>query len=145
MRHRVLRPFVAASVALLLALPLSRPMPAAAEDAAAGIARTIQSQLDAFLADDFPTAFTFASPGIKRMFGTPERFGEMVRSGYPMVWRPSEVRYLERRDLNGAIVQRVMIIDQQGGLHLLDCMMVETGEGWQIAGVQLLRGSALGA
>jgi hypothetical protein len=128
--------------ALFLALSLmgAAPAPAAAEDAAAGIARTIQSQLDAFLADDVTTAFTFASPGIRQMFRTPERFGEMVRSGYPMVWRPGQVRYLERRELSGRIVQRVMIIDQQGGLHLLDYMMIRTDEGWQIAGVQLLAG-----
>ena len=48
----------------------------------------IQSQLDAFLADDVNTAFTFAAPNIKRMFGSAENFGRMVQNGYPMVWRP---------------------------------------------------------
>lgn len=132
-------------VACLLALPLALATPAAADDAAAGIARTIQGQLDAFLADDFETAFTFASPGIKGMFRTPERFGEMVRSGYPMVWRPAEVRYLELRQVQGRTIQRVMIIDQHGGLHMVDYLMVETEDGWQIAGVQVLRDSTVGA
>lgn len=131
--------------ALALALSFTPAAPAAAEDGDAGITRTIQSQLDAFLADDVATAFTFASPGIRQLFRTPERFGEMVRSGYPMVWRPAEVRYLERRDIGGRIVQRVMIIDQQGGLHMLDYLMIRTDAGWQIAGVELLRGPALGA
>ncbi len=131
--------------ACLLALPLALATPAAADDAAAGIARTIQGQLDAFLADDFETAFTFASPGIKGMFRTPERFGEMVRSGYPMVWRPAEVRYLELRQVQGRTIQRVMIIDQHGGLHMVDYLMVETEDGWQIAGVQVLRDSTVGA
>jgi hypothetical protein len=130
---------------MILSLGHSVGQPAAAQDAGADIAATIQRQLDAFLADDFASAFTYASPGIKQLFRTPERFGEMVRSGYPMVWRPGEVRYLERRDLGGRIVQRVMIIDQQGGLHLLDYMMIQTPEGWQIAGVQLVPGRALGA
>jgi hypothetical protein len=132
--------FRLAALLLMLPLLLVPPAPAAAEEAAADIARTIQGQLDAFLADDFATAFTFASPGIRQMFRTPERFGEMVRSGYPMVWRPAQVRYLERRELEGRTVQRVMIIDQRGGLHLLDYLMIRTGEGWQIAGVQLLSG-----
>lgn len=110
------------------------------------IETVIQSQIEAFLADDLDTAFAFASPGIKGMFRTPERFGEMVRSGYPMVWRPAEVRYLElRAHPPGGMVQRVMIIDQQGQLHLLDYLMVERGDGWVIAGVQLLRGGAVGA
>ena len=133
------------AVVVCLAIPVAAP---AADEPRSNpdIVATIQSQIDAFLADDFATAFTFASPGIKGMFRTPERFGEMVRSGYPMVWRPAEVRYLELRDHPpGGKVQRVMIIDQAGALHLLDYLMIETGAGWQIAGVQILRGAALGA
>jgi hypothetical protein len=137
--------FRLAAALLVLPLLLSAPSPSAGDEVADQIARTIQNQLDAFLADDVATAFTFASPGIKQLFRTPERFGEMVRTGYPMVWRPADVRYLERRVMNGRTVQRVMIIDQQGGLHLLDYLMIETAEGWQIAGVQLLQGRALGA
>jgi len=110
------------------------------------IETVIQSQIEAFLAGDLDTAFTFASPGIKGMFRTPERFGEMVRSGYPMVWRPSEVRYLElRAHPPGGMVQRVMIIDEAGRLHLLDYLMIERAGGWYIAGVQVLRGGAVGA
>ena len=122
-------------------------MPVAAEQSRApAIEAVIQSQIEAFLADDLATAFSHASPGIKGMFRTPERFGEMVRSGYPMVWRPAEVRYLElRAHPPGGMVQRVMIIDEAGRLHLLDYLMIETSDGWQIAGVQLLRGAAVGA
>jgi hypothetical protein len=53
------------------------------------IETTIQNQLNAFIADDFATAFTFASPNIKGIFGTPENFGAMVTQGYPMVHRPA--------------------------------------------------------
>lgn len=112
----------------------------------AEIEATIQGQLDAFLAEDLEGAFRFASPGIKQMFRTPDRFGQMVRSGYPMVWRPSAVRFLERRPHpGGGVVQRVMITDEEGALHLLDYLMIRTAQGWQIAGVQVLRGAAVGA
>ena len=110
-----------------------------------GIETTIQSQIDAFLADDFPKAFTFASPNIRMLFGSPERFGAMVRQGYPMVWRPGEVRFLELRDIDGALWQKVLIRDQSGRLHILDYQMVETGDGWRINGVQLLRPPGVGA
>ena len=43
-------------------------------------------------------AFDYASPTIRGIFGSPDRFGAMVQQGYPMVYRPSEVRYLERRE-----------------------------------------------
>lgn len=110
-----------------------------------GIETTIQSQIDAFLVDDFAKAFTFASPNIKSIFGSPDRFGQMVRQGYPMVWRPGEVRYLELREISGALWQKVMIRDQAGGIHLLDYQMINTGDGWQINGVQILRAPDVGA
>ena len=110
-----------------------------------GIETTIQSQIDAFLVDDFAKAFTFASPNIKSIFGSADRFGQMVRQGYPMVWRPGEVRYLELREISGALWQKVMIRDQAGGIHLLDYQMINTGDGWQVNGVQILRAPDVGA
>jgi len=102
------------------------------------IRNTIQSQLDAFRADDFGTAFSFASPMIKGIFGTAENFGAMVTNGYPMVHRPAEIEMGELREVAGNLWQRVRIIDQAGRAHILDYMMVETPEGWQINAVQLL-------
>lgn len=110
----------------------------------AGIEGTIQSQIDAFLADDFATAFTFASPNIQGLFGSADRFGVMVRNGYPMVWRPEDVQFLELRDLQGRLWQKVMVRDQAGNLHILDYQMIETDAGWRINGVQLLPAPDLG-
>ena len=103
------------------------------------IEATITAQIDAFLQDDFAEAFTYASPSIQGMFGTSERFGMMVRQGYPMVWRPGDVQYLDLREVAGALWQRVMIRDQAGATHVLDYQMIETGEGWKINGVHLVR------
>lgn len=103
-----------------------------------GIEQTITAQIDAFLADDFAKAFTYASPNIQGMFGTSERFGQMVRNGFPMVWRPGDVQYLELRNVAGNLWQKVLIQDQNGGTHVLDYQMIETGEGWKINGVQIL-------
>lgn len=111
----------------------------------AGIEATITAQIDAFLKDDFAEAFTYASPNIQGMFGTSDRFGQMVRNGYPMVWRPGDVQYLELREIGGALWQKVMIRDQQGATHVLDYQMIETSEGWKINGVQLLRAPGVSA
>jgi hypothetical protein len=105
----------------------------------------IERQITAFQADDFAAAFTHASPGIKGMFGSAERFGAMVRQGYPMVHRPDEVRYLGLRTESGRQVQRVMIRDAQGRVHFLDYEMIETEGGWQINGVRLLPPQGAGA
>lgn len=135
-------------IALAVALGVAQLGDARAQVAMApepGIENTIQSQIDAFLIDDFATAFTFASPNIKSLFGNSDRFGQMVRNGYPMVWRPGEVRFLELRDVNGALWQKVMIRDQAGGYHVLDYQMIEGAEGWRINAVHLLPQPDVGA
>ncbi len=124
---------------LLFAAPLS------AQDRDPAIPEVIQNQIDAFLQDDFATAFSFASPGIKRFFGTSDRFGLMVREGYPMVWRPGDVEYLDQEPKGGAIHQKVQITDRDGVRHLLDYQMIPTSEGWQINGVRLLQAPDVGA
>lgn len=110
-----------------------------------GIEATITAQVDAFLRDDFAEAFTYASPNIQGMFGSVERFGQMVRNGYPMVWRPSNVTYLELREIAGALWQKVQIEDAAGQMHFLDYQMIQTSEGWRINGVQILRAPGVSA
>lgn len=109
------------------------------------ITKVISDQIAAFQADDFETAFSYASPTIKRIFGTPERFGQMVREGYPMVHRPSAVTMLDQTTSGPQIIQRVMMRDGSGRLHIVAYSMVEAPEGWQINGVQLLRAPEVGA
>lgn len=123
-------------------LALAGPLAADTKDDVTGV---IQSQIEAFQADDFDTAFTFAAPGIKRMFGSSERFGMMVQQGYPMVWRPGRVDYLDLREGPTGPVQRVMITDQAGRTHLLDYYMSRSDGGWQISGVQFVQAPGVGA
>ncbi|WP_425053034.1 DUF4864 domain-containing protein [Psychromarinibacter sp. S121] len=104
----------------------------------AEIRGVIDQQFEAFKADDVDEAFSFASPNIQRIFRTPEMFGMMVQQGYPMVWRPGDVRYLPLEDRDGQLVQRVLITDAQGAVHALEYHMIEGAEGWLIDGVFLL-------
>ncbi|MDJ0824824.1 MAG: DUF4864 domain-containing protein [Rhodobacter sp.] len=122
-------------LALMLAVGMSGPV-RAQEGPVQGV---IASQIEAFGRDDFATAFTFASPMIKGIFGTPERFGMMVRQGYPMVWRPADVQYLEQRQAGPFTYQKVLIEDRQGAFFTLEYEMIQTPDGWQINGVQFLR------
>ncbi|QYX55874.1 DUF4864 domain-containing protein [Roseovarius sp. SCSIO 43702] len=97
----------------------------------------ITAQIEAFQRDDFEQAFTHASPTIRRIFGTSENFGQMVRRGYPMVWRPDEVRFLGAEARGGATIQDVMIRDSEGRLHILEYEMIEGESGWKINGVRM--------
>ncbi len=129
--------------AILISLFLMLPLPAAAQQDE--IAAVIQRQLDAFNARDVDTAFTFASPMIKRLFGNPGTFGMMVQQGYPMVWTNSEARFLDLREIGGRLFQRVLIRDSQGVPHVLEYQMIESAEGWQINGVSIVPAPDVGA
>jgi hypothetical protein len=130
---------------LAAALALAAAGPSRAQEADAAIRGVISSQIEAFKADDFDMAFTFASPAIKRLFGNPERFGQMVQSGYPMVWRPAEVRFSGLATREGRTIQSVVVTDRDGALHVLDYEMVEGPDGWRINGVTLRRPGGAGA
>lgn len=120
--------------------------PAVAQsDAGSNIEGTINRQIEAFQADDFARAFTFASPSIQDLFGSSERFRQMVRQGYPMVWRPAMVQYLDLERRSGLMFQRVLVRDLAGTTHLLEYQMVLVGEEWRINGVVLLRQPRVGA
>ncbi|MEM8579972.1 MAG: DUF4864 domain-containing protein [Pseudomonadota bacterium] len=129
---------------LALSIVLAASVAQADEAAAPDIQATIGAQLEAFRADDFARAFTYASPMIQSMFGTSERFGVMVRNGYPMVWRPAEVQYLDLEDRGGSLYQNVLIRDMQGGRHVLEYQMIRNQAGWRINGVRLLRDPSIG-
>jgi len=101
------------------------------------IQSVITAQITAFQADDFEQAFTHASPLIQRIFGTSEKFGQMVQRGYPMVWRPDDVRFLGVEPRGDSLVQDVMIRDGDGRLHILEYDMIEGDGGWKINGVRM--------
>jgi hypothetical protein len=104
----------------------------------------IGSQIEAFKVDDFDTAFGFAAPNIQGMFGTADNFGTMVRRGFPMVWQPGTVEYLGADEAGTLWQQEVLITDGFGRLHKLRYTMVETPDGWKIAGVQILEAPEIG-
>ena len=110
--------------------------PAKADDAARQV---ISDQIAAFKEDDFETAFTYASPMIKRLFGNPQNFGKMVRNGYPMVWRPAEVEFLEAEPEGEALRQAVLIRDADGVYYEVEYEMIPGEDGWKINGVQVRR------
>lgn len=138
--------FLALGLAVVAAFVV--PRPAMAQEVLTpnpAIEAVIGSQFDAFRAEDVVQAWQFASPNIQGLFGSPERFGQMVQQGYPMVWDPADVNFIDLQALGGLIVQRVEVVDQNGTLHYLGYAMVETENGWRINGVQVLRAPALGA
>lgn len=131
----------AAALVTFVALPIQAGAQEGDEGAIQGV---ISDQFAAFLDEDVDTAWTYASPTIQMLFRTPENFGAMVRNGYPMVWAPSETQFLELRDEDGVLWQRVQVRDAAGQYHLLDYKMVETPNGWLIDAVEFIESLGVG-
>jgi hypothetical protein len=109
------------------------------EDAAA-IRAVIASQLDAFARDDAPRAFSLATDGIRDRFGTADVFIDMVRTSYPVVYRPKSVHFVKPVVINGDVIQPVRMTDADGRLWVALYPMERQANGaWRINGCQLQR------
>ncbi len=128
----------------LLALLFGLAVPAAAQHVVspadqAAIRDVIKGQLDAFRRDDGDAAFGYASPMIQGMFGQPGVFMEMVRQGYPPVYRPRVFDFREIVELNGEIAQKVHVIGPDGRPVTAVYPMTQLPDGsWRINGCYLL-------
>lgn len=125
-------------IALLTGLMLLiAPLNLRAAEPDDSIQAVIADQIAAFQKNDVDRAFTHASPNIKRIFGTPKRFGQMVQQGYPMVWRPARYEWLKIVETASGPVQVVLFEDQSGRLHEAGYLMQQIDGIWRINGVKL--------
>jgi hypothetical protein len=113
---------------------------------AAAIRAVITEQLDAFRRDDGERAFSLATAGIRAQFGSAEVFMEMVRTGYPVVYRPSSVHFDAPELVEGIVIQAVRMTDAEGRAWIALYPMQRQPDGrWRIDGCQLasLQGRAI--
>jgi hypothetical protein len=128
-------------LALLLSASalLAEAQPVLAPEAKA-VREVIEAQIDAFRRDDAERAFSYAAPEVRKMFGTPERFMEMVRSSYAVVYRPHAVTFKDAVRVGTDIAQPVRMTDGEGRAWLVVYPMERQPDGsWRINGCQLGR------
>jgi len=128
--------------ALVLSLSLFAwgQAPAVSAADARAIRKVIEAQLDAFRRDDAARAFSYAAPGIQELFGTPETFMAMVKTSYPVVYRPGSVVFQAPAMEGSELVQLVRMTDADGHAWIARYPMVRYGKGpWRINGCQLAR------
>lgn len=134
--RRRLRPAILALVMGMLWPALSAQ--AGEAGSAAAIRDVIGRQMQAFLRDDGVEAFSHAAPNIRRMFGTSERFMDMVRGGYEPVYRPRDVEFAQLFERDGHVVQQVRLTGPRGRAWLATYEMQRQPDGsWKIRAVHL--------
>lgn len=130
-----MRPLLHRSLTLMAALLLAAATWAGAPSRAdqEQVRQLIRAQLAAFAADDAQRAFSFAAPGIRESFGTPENFLEMVRTQYPMVYRASRTTFLAAEQQGNELVQPVLVTDAAGAnWHVTYLLLRQKDKRWRI-------------
>jgi len=136
------KPATAFPLLALLGLILGLAAPSFAQDLSAAdrsaIRDVIQGQVDAFQRDDGASAFGYASPTIRGMFGTSEIFMDMVRQGYQPVYRPRVFDFREIVTLQGQVTQKVHVVGPDGKPVTAFYPMTQLPDGtWRIDGCYL--------
>jgi hypothetical protein len=113
----------------------------------AAIVDVITRQLDAFNGDRAEEAFGYASPTIRRMFGSAENFVSMVAGGYPAVYRSKSATFIGlETDPGGRLVEKVLIVGPDGVPVQANYFMEKQQDGsWRIDGCVLSRSDDLTA
>ena len=107
----------------------------APEDAVRAV---IGGQIDAFRAGAHETAFGFAAPSIRTMFGSTDRFISMVRSGYGAIYGAKRYDFGRTRVTRDTILQEVLITGPMDGQWTAIYTLRRQEDGsWKIAGVQM--------
>lgn len=117
-------------------------VPAQGKDVPAASARAIrtviEAQLNAFANHDAARAFAYAAPPIQAMFGNPDNFMRMVRTGYPVVYRPASVVFLKPETIDGEVLQAVQMTDNAGQVWMANYRMQQQNDkSWRIGGCQV--------
>jgi hypothetical protein len=109
-------------------------------DDAADIKTVIESQLNAFAADDGTKAYSFAAPIVQSVFPNPDTFMAMVKKGYQPVYRNSARSFSEAfQDGLGRPAMRVILTAQDGKRYEALYSMEKQKDGtWKIAGCVIL-------
>jgi hypothetical protein len=128
------------AVAVLFAFSVAAAAADVARKDAEAIRAVVSEQLDAFARDDARRAFSLATDGIRARFGTAEAFLDMVRTEYPVVYRPRNIEFDQPVVIENEVMQPVRMIDAEGAAWIALYPMARQRNGaWRINGCQLAR------
>lgn len=104
------------------------------------IQKTIETQLNAFAADDVATAYDQAAPLVKMVFPSTEQFLAMVKKGYTPVYRNTQRNFGQIfEDQAGRPTMRVVLTAEDGKRYEAIYSMQKQEDGsWKIAGCALI-------
>jgi Domain of unknown function (DUF4864) len=99
------------------------------------IRNVVTSQRQALVAGDGERAFAFATPALRRQYGSAEAFMRMVRRGYQALVDARYVELLEGAVIDGSTIQPLRLVMPDGAVLVALYTMERQRDGsWRIAG-----------
>lgn len=102
------------------------------------IRSVVEAQLAALRSGDGAKAISYAAPGIRAQFRTPDNFLRMVRNGYPALLTARYTQFLDGAVTAGGVIQPLrLVLPDETVLVALYTMQRLPGGDWRIAGCVL--------
>lgn len=102
------------------------------------IQRIITLQILAFERNDEAVAFSYATPGARRYFGSPRAFMEVVRASYSALYKHTSREFLEAAVINGVVVQPLKILTRDGEIIVaLYTVERQSNQEWRVGSCEL--------
>jgi hypothetical protein len=140
-RHLPILLLVATAALALTPCTNGAPPPSETTLAAADwtrIKQVIGDQVRALKAGDGRKAFSYASPGIREQFETPENFLAMVRTAYGPLIAARYTGFLEGAVIEGRVIQPLRLVAPDNSVMVALYTMEKQKDGrWRIAGCVL--------
>lgn len=134
--NRLVAALLGLCAGLVLALPASAEPSAADQQAFRSI---ITSQLQAFRADDGAAAYSYAAPAIRNLYPTVDSFMNMVRRGFPPIYRPQSTTFGVSFESPTGPKQRMLVTGPDGRNWIAEYTLQRQPDGtWKINGCKLL-------
>lgn len=119
-----------------------------AEDNLASARSVIERQIVAFLNDDVDSAYSFATPGVQKLFPEPQRFVDMVKRNYAPVYRPGNYAFGRAlSETDGAVIAQELLITgpKRNNWRAVYILLRQTDGAYRINAVRMtrLKGSAI--
>lgn len=107
----------------------------------------VNSQLNAFRAEDFPRAYQQASSGFQQRVNVGQ-FAELIRADFPGIVRAQRVEFGAFECLGRRATLQVFFIDREGAVFPCIYSLVSEGDAWKIDSARIMKrwptGSKLG-
>lgn len=121
-----------------LLLPWSATGKEVTGDDALTIRNVVQSQLEAFAADDATAAFGLATSSTRALLGSPEQFLQLIKEHYPPIYRHRGALFSQPEMIDGHVLLMVRLTAHDNVVWLAVYEMAqEEGGDWKIDGCNL--------